>query len=450
MNQLYALLRLYLRKSRTTSGWCLLVGILIFSLNTSAQILPCAISTTALSGTCNPATNLYTVTGTISLTNTASGTATITDGTSSMTVAVAANATSIPYSLSGLVSNGASHTVIVSLPTCGTAQVTYAAPVSCSVAAVCFISAVATASVCNTATNTYSSTVVVTVSNPNGTAPVSCSVAPLCSVSATATASGCNTATNTYSSTVVVTVSNPNGNVLSVTNRGVTQTLSTTANTSNTLSFVFNGLVSDGTSYTTTASLPGCGSATAAYTAPVSCTIAATPRLAVTVTPGTCNPATNKYSVSGTLSLTNATASTVTLTDGTVTTTVAITAGQTSASFSLTGLSSGLGTHTVTAQATGYAPASATYSAPASCTLPVTSFCLLTVTPTIGQCTTVTNGTAVSSVFSSTVNVQFAVGTPAGTLMLSDGTSTTTIAVCRQSNGGNGHLRQPHRRRQPS
>jgi uncharacterized repeat protein (TIGR01451 family) len=94
----------------------------------------CALTATATPGACNTATNQYTVSGTISLTaNTAGGTATITDGASSTTVAVAANATSVAYSLTGLASGTGSHTVTVSLSGCGTASTTYSAPASCSV-----------------------------------------------------------------------------------------------------------------------------------------------------------------------------------------------------------------------------------------------------------------------------------------------------------------------------
>ena len=44
------------------------------------------------------------------------------------------------------------------------------------------------------------------------------------------------------------------------------------------------------------------------------------PILAVSVIPGSCNPSTNLYTLSGTISLTNAVASTLTITDGSVST----------------------------------------------------------------------------------------------------------------------------------
>ena len=91
------------------------------------------------------------------------------------------------------------------------------------------------------------------------------------------------------------------------------------------------------------------------------------PFVALAVSPGTCQSATNTYTLTGTLSLTNATAASLTIADGGATTTLAITAGQAQASFSLTGLLAGSGNHTVSVTGAGYTPTSATYSAPASC-----------------------------------------------------------------------------------
>lgn len=92
------------------------------------------------------------------------------------------------------------------------------------------------------------------------------------------------------------------------------------------------------------------------------------PALSLTATPAACAPATNAYSVSGVVSLTNVPAGTVALTDGPFSTTVAVNAGDSSVPYSLTGLTSGTGSHTVTASYAGRV-ASATYTAPASCTV---------------------------------------------------------------------------------
>ncbi|WP_185155409.1 DUF11 domain-containing protein [Rudanella paleaurantiibacter] len=117
--------------------------------------LPCALATTATPSTCTPATNQYTVSGTISLTSTIAGTATITDGTRSTTVTVPTGATSVAYSLTGLTSGTGSHTVVVNLPGCGSATATYSAPASCTVAATITVTS---ATVCfgNSATLTAS------------------------------------------------------------------------------------------------------------------------------------------------------------------------------------------------------------------------------------------------------------------------------------------------------
>ncbi len=84
--------------------------------------------------------------------------------------------------------------------------------------------------------------------------------------------------------------------------------------------------------------------------------------MALAVTPGVCAPATNQYTLSGTISLTNAVAGSLTLVDGNNTTSLNVTAGQTSASFSLAGLASGSGVHTVTVSGAGYSPSSTTTS----------------------------------------------------------------------------------------
>ncbi|WP_461055211.1 SdrD B-like domain-containing protein, partial [Spirosoma arcticum] len=92
--------------------------------------------------------------------------------------------------------------------------------------------------------------------------------------------------------------------------------------------------------------------------------------LSLTVTPGACNTATNEFTLTGTVSLTNSPAASLTITDGTATVTVSVSAGQSSATFSLSGLLSGTGAHTVTVASTGICStgASTTYAAPISCT----------------------------------------------------------------------------------
>ena len=124
-------------------------------------VVPCSLSLTAIAGNCDPATNQYTLTGTLSLTgNSTGGTATLTDGFRSVTLTVPANATSVAYSLTGLIADGSSHTVTVNLTGCSGAPVSYMAPASCTVAA---------AIVVTSATVCYGSSATLTASGCTGT-----------------------------------------------------------------------------------------------------------------------------------------------------------------------------------------------------------------------------------------------------------------------------------------
>jgi len=554
-------------------------GVISFTLGAAGQntfvydagyALPvCSLTTTALSGTCNPASNLYTATGTISLTSTTGGTATITDGARSTTVTIAASATSVPYSISGLTSGTGSHTVVVNLPGCGSATATYTAPASCTPV----LQVVVSTPACNSLTNQYTATGTVSLTNAqagsltitdNGTTiatialttnqtsatfsatgvsgstppshtvvatltdgtsasttyatPTSCTVAP-CSLTTSVTSTTCNPANNTYSSTVSVTLTQPIAGVITLTDGTRSLTLSVTNSTSS-VSGTFNGLISDGTTHLVSASLTGCGSASTSYTAPTSCSAAPPCSISATATAGLCDQAANTYSATVVVTVTNPVAGALTVATGGLTQTLSTT-GNTSSNtltFVFNGLiSDGLvKTVSITSSATACAATSTTYTAPPSCTVcslslattslpagqvgtaysqtltttgatgaisftlasgtlpaglslsaggiitgtpsatgtasfvakvtddkactatasltiavaPVpTPFCSLTVTPTAGACTTLTSGTTVSSVFSSTVTVQFVANTPAGSLAISDGTSATTIAV---------------------
>jgi hypothetical protein len=133
--------------------------------------------------------------------------------------------------------------------------------------------------------------------------------------------------------------------------------------------FSLTGLTSGTGLHTVSVSGQGYSPVSMTYTAPASCTVAPAPVLGITVTSVECTTATNQCTLSGTLSLTNATDGVLTVTDGQLSTTVVVTAGQTSANFTLTGLISGTGSRTVTASGNGYNPASAHYTAPASDTV---------------------------------------------------------------------------------
>ncbi|WP_218160689.1 SdrD B-like domain-containing protein [Arsenicibacter rosenii] len=98
------------------------------------QVCVCSLSATVTPMVCNSLNNQYSISGTISLTNTPGGTAVITDGTYSETLAIGASATSVAYSLTGLESGTGSHTVVITLAGCSSALATYSAPASCTIA----------------------------------------------------------------------------------------------------------------------------------------------------------------------------------------------------------------------------------------------------------------------------------------------------------------------------
>ncbi|GAB4029066.1 SdrD B-like domain-containing protein [Spirosoma gilvum] len=320
-----------------------------------------AVAISATAGTCNPVTNQYAVSGALSLTNAIAGTATITDGVSTTTVSVSAGATSVPYSLTGLSSGTGSHTVTVSYAGKTVSQ-TYSAPSSCTVA-------------------------------------VALSVTP----------GSCTPATNQYSISGTISLTNAVAGTATITDGSSTTSVAISAGATS-VAYTLPGLTSGTTSHTVTVSYLG-QTAVATYTAPASCTLG----VGLIITPGVCQSATNQYTITGTLSLTNALAGTASFTDGVISTTVAVAAGSTSVGFSLTGLSSGTGSHTLVASFNGQTQ-SQTYTAPASCTIGLG----LSVTP--GLCQSATNQYSLSGTLSLTNAV-------AGTATVSDGSSTTTVSV---------------------
>ena len=427
---------------------------------------------------CNTLTNNYTATGTVSLTNATVGSLTITDnGTTVGIVSVTAGQTTASFSTSGVSgSTPPSHTLVATLTGGTSASTTYATPASCTVAPACLLSVSVSRTNCVPTDNTFASSVTVTITNPTpGTltvtdgirsqtiaigantnlatlnfgglvsdgsvravvaslpscgsatttysAPASCAVVPVCSVSATATASACAPASNTYAVSISVTVRNPTAGTLSVSTQGITQTLSTTTGTGqNTLNFTFNGLISNGQSYTAAVNLPGCSSTIVSYSAPANCSVAVC-NLSLTTASLPAGQVGTPYSQ--TLATSGATGSTTfTLASG------SLPAGlNLSATGIVSGTPSATGTAAFTAKVTDANGCTATAPLTITISPAPTSFCSFTVTPIVGACTTVASGTAVSSVFSSTVTVQFVPNTPAGSLQISDGASSTTIAV---------------------
>lgn len=307
--------------------------IVALSITTSSQPV-CSLTATATPGTCNTATNQYIVTGSVSATNAAINSAspqslTISDGAASAVVTLTGDGP-VSYTLTGLNSDGLTHTITVmsSATACGMTSLTYAAPVACTVCSTTLISNSLPRGKVGIA---YSATLTAT----NGTAPYSFSVSGgtlpkgLSLDPATGVISGTPTASGSFATTI--TISDAKGCVVKI---PLTVTQVDLADV---------------------------------------CTVG------VVATPGTCQSATNQYSIAGTVSLTSTIAGTLTITDGSKSTSIAVTASTTSVAYSLTGLSSGSGSHTVVASLAGCGTASFLYTAPVSCSVGSPTFAITKV-----------------------------------------------------------------------
>ncbi|GAB3492127.1 hypothetical protein GCM10027341_05910 [Spirosoma knui] len=114
----------------------------------------------------------------------------------------------------------------------------------------------------------------------------------------------------------------------------------------------------------------------------------------------------------------NAVASSLTISDESVSKVISISAGQSSVIFSVTGLSSGTGSHTLSVSGQGFSPTSLTYTAPASCSVAPT----MTIAVTQVECSTVTNECTLSGTMALT-------NAKAGVLVVTDGQLSTTVVV---------------------
>ena len=319
------------------------------------------------------------------MTNATAASLTIADGGATTTLAITAGQTTASFSLTGLLAGSGNHTVSVTGAGYTPTSATYSAPASCSVA-------------------------------PPVPPPfVALAVSP----------GTCQSATNTYTLTGTLSLTNATAASLTIADGGATTTLAITAGQT-TASFSLTGLLAGSGNHTVSVTGAGYTPTSATYSAPASCSVAPPvppPGLALAVSPGTCQSAANTYTLTGTLSLTNAIAASLTIADGSATTTVAITAGQTTASFSLTGMLAGSGNHTVSVTGAGYTTTSATYSAPASCSVapPVPPpFVALAVSP--GTCQSATNTYTLTGTLSLT-------NATAASLTIADGGATTTLAI---------------------
>ncbi len=193
---------------------------------------PCTVSLTSTPSTCNISNNTYSISGSITFTDApATGTLTVSIGSVTQTFNTPFTSPQA-YTLTGLTSDGASHTVTAAFSedAACTATQTYTAPVSCQ----CVISAItATPGACSTTNNTYTligqvtftnapaaGTLVISVTGGNSvtlnapfTSPISYSIANLnadgVSHTVTATFSNNTLCASTQSYTAPVQCSTP-------------------------------------------------------------------------------------------------------------------------------------------------------------------------------------------------------------------------------------------------
>lgn len=302
--------------------------------NISVPSLVSSATLTANPSTCNPATNTYTLSGTATVNSLSQpGTLTFTTGALSQTIAVGTGFSTVQYSFANIPSAGGIQSVVLTGPACASATALYTAPAACSVA-----------------------------------------TAPPCQVALAVSAGSCNTATNQYTLSGTLNLTNITQTTsVTITNGTQSVTGNIPAN-STTFSFSMAGLPSDGANRTVTATFAGtaCNQTTALYTAPAACSVAPAPPCVVNVsaTPSACSPATNSYTLTGSVQVTNGSSNGVlTISSGGQSITVALASGITTYSYSIGGLPSNGTTGQVTASISGTAcgPVTQTFTAPVAC-----------------------------------------------------------------------------------
>ncbi|WP_460970563.1 SdrD B-like domain-containing protein [Spirosoma migulaei] len=376
--------------------------------------IPCAISVVVTAGTCQSATNQYTLAGTVSFTSAQAGSLTITDGTHSTTVAVSSGAPSVTFSLSGLISDETVHTVSVtsSATSCAATSTTYTAPASCTIAPL-QLAVVVSTPVCNSATNQYSATGTVSLTNrPAGSLTITDNGTTIGVVSVTAGQTSASfslsgSSNGPASHTVVASLANAVASAiytvpasctvcsLSLTTASLangqvgaaySQTLTTSGGTAP-VSFTVSagslpaGLTLDGTSgvisgtptlaTTTSFTIGVLDSKNCSDTAPLTITTSAAPvcSLTVSVTNTACNPASNTYSSTVSVLLTNPVAGSITLSDGVTSQILTVTGSTSGVSGTFNGLIADGLVHTVSASLSSCGTSSTTYAAPISCSV---------------------------------------------------------------------------------
>lgn len=335
--------------------------------STNCSILCTMTGLTAVPGACNPATNTYSLTGTITYsTPPSTGTLTVTNSCSGATQVFNPPfpPTSTSYTLTGLPANGAGCTVTAVFsddPTC-TLTTNFTAAPSCTVT--CAISGItASPTACDSATQQYSVGGNVSFVNPP--------------------------------STGTLTITNSCGGTPAVLNAPFVSPAA----------YNFTGLSANGAvcSITAVFSADATCTFTQSYTAPAPCTTTCT-IVSVSATPTACTVATQQYSVSGNVSFLNApTTGTLTITNSCGGTPVVLNPPFASpAPYSFTGLSANGASCTVTAvfSADAACTFTQTYAAPAPCP-PACTITSVTATPSACDPATDTYSLSGSITFSS-------------------------------------------------
>ena len=380
-------------------------------------VLPAAITVVTTTPVCDTATNVYTTTATVSLSNATASTLTLTDnGVNVGSQPITAGQTTATFTLTGI-SNAASHTVVATLTNgvITTANTTYNAPASCTV---CTLSAtVPPGNVCSTVTPVISGgtapfnynwsgpTMNVTVAAKNATHPNFANAFPavyvidgvqgkeLTLIRGVRYSFNVNASTHPFLFTTSPVGGPANsGQVITagVTNSGATSGIVTFTPSAGTPNLVYyncgnhgnmgwkvnvidqqpNGVLAgamNGTYSLTVTDARSC-SATPALATTVNCPCALSASVA---TPTACNTATNQYIVTGTVSATNGPATQLLTISVDNSSTVVTLSGNGPVSYTLTGLNSDGAAKTVMvmSDATACGMVSVNYTAPVACTV---------------------------------------------------------------------------------
>ena len=467
-----------------------LVGLIAVGAS-PAQAQLCTTTLSVTGGSCNTVTNMHSLTGVFTADNVATPplTVTVTAGTTSVVQSLTANNNTFTFSIGSLPSDGQVKTVTVATSSteCSAVSQTYTAPSSCTVALPCSLSLALNSSDCNTSSNAYSLTGILTATNITSpltvtvtgagftpivqsltalnttfsflvndlpadgllktititssatacgsisqtyTAPEACSVAQPCSVSLTVTPTACNSATNSFTLVGVANVTNgPSTGVLTISTAGASLTYAVTSSAGN-YSFTI-GLPSTGTgtigTITASFSETACGPVSQTYLAPGACFVAPPCSVSLVLTPSLCSTLTNTYSLTGIVVTANSSPpSTVTITGAGITPIVqSLTAVNNILVFTIPGFNSDGLTKTLTATFSGStcSVVSSTYTAPTACTQTQQQPCSVSLALAPTACNPATNNFTLNGA------VNIANGPTSGSLTVTSGSLSITFPI---------------------